>query len=175
MFAYFLQAKISPINFDYIGYFFLRYNEYKRQKENCFSLARSHLAGLGANWPALSQIISRTYDLTFKNSNFLVRYSCIIFFCSFQLKEISKAYMDKKHLGHSWILCILIVSNFFVSDLFVLFFPYSTCSIWFRVIQRKLFTYIFAKKNKCFNHSEILRFVSTHLFRASVIILRWYL
>ncbi|KAM0969431.1 hypothetical protein ACFX13_017951 [Malus domestica] len=39
-----IQAKFSPINFDYLGYFFLRYNEYKRQKERCFSMARSHLA-----------------------------------------------------------------------------------------------------------------------------------
>ncbi|KAM0974501.1 hypothetical protein FF1_017700 [Malus domestica] len=39
-----IQAKFSPINFDYLGYFFLRYNEYKKQKERCFSMARSHLA-----------------------------------------------------------------------------------------------------------------------------------
>ncbi|OIT31034.1 PREDICTED: probable ethanolamine kinase [Nicotiana attenuata] len=39
-----IQAKMSPIDFDYIGYFFLRYNEYKKQKENSFSLARSHLS-----------------------------------------------------------------------------------------------------------------------------------
>ncbi|KAL5547946.1 hypothetical protein UlMin_003177 [Ulmus minor] len=39
-----IQAKISPINFDYVGYFFLRYNEYKKQKEKCFSLARSYLS-----------------------------------------------------------------------------------------------------------------------------------
>ncbi|KAK9947597.1 hypothetical protein M0R45_003213 [Rubus argutus] len=36
-----IQAKISPIKFDYLGYFFLRYNEFKRQKEKCLSLARS--------------------------------------------------------------------------------------------------------------------------------------
>ncbi|KAJ4844614.1 hypothetical protein Tsubulata_023440 [Turnera subulata] len=40
-----IQAKMSPIDFDYIGYFFLRYNEYKRQKDNCCSLARSYLSG----------------------------------------------------------------------------------------------------------------------------------
>ncbi|ONH98289.1 hypothetical protein PRUPE_7G240800 [Prunus persica] len=39
-----IQAKFSPINFDYLGYFFLRYNEFKRQKEKCFSLARSFLS-----------------------------------------------------------------------------------------------------------------------------------
>ncbi|TQE02342.1 hypothetical protein C1H46_012111 [Malus baccata] len=39
-----IQAKFSPINFDYLGYFFLRYNEYKTQKERCFSMARSHLS-----------------------------------------------------------------------------------------------------------------------------------
>ncbi|KAL8237009.1 hypothetical protein R6Q59_018090 [Mikania micrantha] len=39
-----IQAKMSPIDFDYFGYFFLRYNEYKRQKETCLSLARSYLS-----------------------------------------------------------------------------------------------------------------------------------
>ncbi|KAI3495904.1 hypothetical protein L1887_38251 [Cichorium endivia] len=34
-----IQAKMSPIDFDYLGYFFKRYNEYKRQKDLCFSLA----------------------------------------------------------------------------------------------------------------------------------------
>lgn len=42
-----IQAKISPIDFDYVGYFFLRYNEYKKQKEKSFSLARSYLSGSG--------------------------------------------------------------------------------------------------------------------------------
>ncbi|KAA8535080.1 hypothetical protein F0562_030083 [Nyssa sinensis] len=42
-----IQAKMSPIDFDYLGYFFLRYNEYKRQKEKCFSLAQSYLSGSG--------------------------------------------------------------------------------------------------------------------------------
>ncbi|GMN60886.1 hypothetical protein TIFTF001_029971 [Ficus carica] len=42
-----IQAKISPIEFNYIGYFFLRYNEYKKQKEKSFSLARSSLSGSG--------------------------------------------------------------------------------------------------------------------------------
>ncbi|XP_010250052.1 PREDICTED: probable ethanolamine kinase isoform X1 [Nelumbo nucifera] len=40
-----IQAKVSPVDFDYLGYFFLRYNEYKKQKEKYFSLARSYLAG----------------------------------------------------------------------------------------------------------------------------------
>ncbi|XP_031250822.1 probable ethanolamine kinase [Pistacia vera] len=39
-----IQAKMSPIDFDYLGYFFLRYNEYKRQKERCFLLAQSYLS-----------------------------------------------------------------------------------------------------------------------------------
>ncbi|KAK9055086.1 hypothetical protein SSX86_026166 [Deinandra increscens subsp. villosa] len=39
-----IQAKMSPIDFDYLGYFFLRYNEYKRQKEAYLSLAESHLS-----------------------------------------------------------------------------------------------------------------------------------
>ncbi|KAF3339332.1 putative ethanolamine kinase [Carex littledalei] len=39
-----IQAKVSPIDFDYLGYFFLRYNEYKKQKESCFSLAKSFLS-----------------------------------------------------------------------------------------------------------------------------------
>lgn len=42
-----IQAKISPIDFDYVGYFFLRYNEYKKQKENSVTLARSYLSGSG--------------------------------------------------------------------------------------------------------------------------------
>ncbi|KAI4335751.1 hypothetical protein L6164_014362 [Bauhinia variegata] len=40
-----IQAKMSSIDFDYLGYFFLRYNEFKRQKENVFLLARSYLSG----------------------------------------------------------------------------------------------------------------------------------
>ncbi|THG11196.1 hypothetical protein TEA_018855 [Camellia sinensis var. sinensis] len=43
-----IQAKMSPIDFDYLGYFFLRYNEYKKQKENCFLLAQSYLARPGS-------------------------------------------------------------------------------------------------------------------------------
>ncbi|CAI9261996.1 unnamed protein product [Lactuca saligna] len=39
-----IQAKMSPIDFDYLGYFFLRYNEYKKQKDTCFSLGRSYLS-----------------------------------------------------------------------------------------------------------------------------------
>ncbi|KAK9268530.1 hypothetical protein L1049_000283 [Liquidambar formosana] len=42
-----IQAKMSPIDFDYMGYFFLRYNEYKRKKEEYLSLARSYLSGSG--------------------------------------------------------------------------------------------------------------------------------
>ncbi|KAJ4708292.1 Choline/Ethanolamine kinase [Melia azedarach] len=43
-----IQAKMSPIDFDYLGYFFLRYNEYKKQKEMYFSLAQSHLSKSGS-------------------------------------------------------------------------------------------------------------------------------
>ncbi|GMY35889.1 probable ethanolamine kinase isoform X2 [Fagus crenata] len=43
-----IQAKMSPIDFDYMGYFFLRYNEYKRQRENGFLLAQSYLSGSGS-------------------------------------------------------------------------------------------------------------------------------
>ncbi|KAI3879285.1 hypothetical protein MKX03_024260 [Papaver bracteatum] len=39
-----IQAKMSPIDFDYLGYFFLRYNEYKRQKAKSLSLVQSFLA-----------------------------------------------------------------------------------------------------------------------------------
>ncbi|XP_060175642.1 probable ethanolamine kinase isoform X1 [Lycium barbarum] len=39
-----IQAKMSPIDFDYISYFFRRYNEYKKQKEKCFALAKSYLS-----------------------------------------------------------------------------------------------------------------------------------
>eukprot|EP00262_Sarcandra_glabra_P007918 TRINITY_DN21032_c0_g1_i1.p1 TRINITY_DN21032_c0_g1~~TRINITY_DN21032_c0_g1_i1.p1 ORF type:complete len:397 (-),score=75.26 TRINITY_DN21032_c0_g1_i1:222-1319(-) len=40
-----IQAKMSPIDFDYLEYFFLRYNEYKKQKEKCFSRAQAYLSG----------------------------------------------------------------------------------------------------------------------------------
>ncbi|KAK1282636.1 hypothetical protein QJS10_CPB22g01152 [Acorus calamus] len=40
-----IQAKVSPIDFDYLEYFFLRYNEYKKRKDWCFSLARTHISG----------------------------------------------------------------------------------------------------------------------------------
>ncbi|CAF1834133.1 probable ethanolamine kinase [Brassica napus] len=39
-----IQARMSPIEFDYLGYFFLRYNEYKKQKPLTFSLVTSHLS-----------------------------------------------------------------------------------------------------------------------------------
>ncbi|XP_074586529.1 putative ethanolamine kinase [Curcuma longa] len=38
-----IQAKASPIDFDYLVYFFKRFNEYKKQKETCFSLAGKYL------------------------------------------------------------------------------------------------------------------------------------
>ncbi|KAK4784912.1 hypothetical protein SAY86_001601 [Trapa natans] len=40
-----IQAKMSPIDFDYLEYFFLRYNEFKKQKGGCLSLAQSFLQG----------------------------------------------------------------------------------------------------------------------------------
>ncbi|CAA0821071.1 Probable ethanolamine kinase [Striga hermonthica] len=39
-----IQAKMSPINFDYLGYFFLRYNEYKKRKDKCFALAQMYFS-----------------------------------------------------------------------------------------------------------------------------------
>ncbi|XP_076919188.1 putative ethanolamine kinase [Bidens hawaiensis] len=40
-----IQAKMSDIEeFDYLEYFFPRYNEYKRRKDECFSLAKSYLS-----------------------------------------------------------------------------------------------------------------------------------
>ncbi|CAN6456141.1 unnamed protein product [Victoria cruziana] len=39
-----IQAKVSPIDFDYLGYFFLRYNEYERNKEPSFCLANAYLS-----------------------------------------------------------------------------------------------------------------------------------
>jgi ethanolamine kinase len=39
-----IQARMSPIEFEYLGYFFLRYNEYKKQKPLTFSLVTSHLS-----------------------------------------------------------------------------------------------------------------------------------
>jgi len=46
MISTWMQAKVSPIDFDYLGYFFLRYVEYKKQRESCFSLAQSFLSEL---------------------------------------------------------------------------------------------------------------------------------
>ncbi|XP_058723038.1 probable ethanolamine kinase [Vicia villosa] len=39
-----IQAKMSPIDFDYLSYFFDRYKEYKRQKEKFVLLALSYLS-----------------------------------------------------------------------------------------------------------------------------------
>lgn len=39
-----VQAKYSPIDFDYLGYFFLRYNEYKRRKADFLPLGKQTLA-----------------------------------------------------------------------------------------------------------------------------------
>ncbi|GLJ16892.1 hypothetical protein SUGI_0291430 [Cryptomeria japonica] len=41
-----VQAKYSPIDFDYLGYYFLRYNEYKKQKDLCISIAQPFLLNL---------------------------------------------------------------------------------------------------------------------------------
>ncbi|KAJ0981087.1 hypothetical protein J5N97_009342 [Dioscorea zingiberensis] len=41
-----IQAKMSPLDFNYFGYFFLRYAEYKKLKESCFELVRQHLSEL---------------------------------------------------------------------------------------------------------------------------------
>lgn len=41
-----IQARVSPIDFDYLGYFFLRYGEYKKQREFCFSLTQGFLSSL---------------------------------------------------------------------------------------------------------------------------------
>ncbi|KAF6152726.1 hypothetical protein GIB67_021386 [Kingdonia uniflora] len=42
-----IQAKMSQIDFDYLEYFFLRYKEYNKQKEESFSLVRSFLPESG--------------------------------------------------------------------------------------------------------------------------------
>jgi ethanolamine kinase len=39
-----IQAMVSPIDFDYLEYFFLRYGEYKKQRESCLSGAQSFLS-----------------------------------------------------------------------------------------------------------------------------------
>lgn len=39
-----VQAKYSPINFDYLEYYFLRYNEYRKQKDHFISLGQSFLS-----------------------------------------------------------------------------------------------------------------------------------
>lgn len=44
------QAKASAIDFDYLSYFFLRYNEYKKQREACFSIAQDYLSRLIRSW-----------------------------------------------------------------------------------------------------------------------------
>ena len=35
---------MSPIDFDYLGYFFLRYDEFKKRKETCLSLGEAYLS-----------------------------------------------------------------------------------------------------------------------------------
>ncbi|CAA7403171.1 unnamed protein product [Spirodela intermedia] len=42
-----IQAYASPIEFDYLGYFFLRFDEYKKQRDRCFALARGYLSARG--------------------------------------------------------------------------------------------------------------------------------
>lgn len=44
------QATVSSIDFDYLSYFFLRYNEYKKQRETCFSIAREYLSRSIGSW-----------------------------------------------------------------------------------------------------------------------------
>lgn len=44
------QAKVSSIDFDYLSYFFLRYNEYKKRREICFSIAREYLSRSIWSW-----------------------------------------------------------------------------------------------------------------------------
>ncbi|XP_057537826.1 probable ethanolamine kinase [Amaranthus tricolor] len=39
-----IQAKMSPIDFDYLSYFFLRYDEYKRLKDDAVSLAHAYFS-----------------------------------------------------------------------------------------------------------------------------------
>ncbi|GKC64165.1 probable ethanolamine kinase [Tanacetum coccineum] len=39
-----IQAKMSPIDFDYLDYLDLRYNEYIKRDNECFALAKSHLS-----------------------------------------------------------------------------------------------------------------------------------
>lgn len=51
------QAKVSSIDFDYLSYFFLRYNEYKKQREACFSIAQDYLSRLIRSW--IDQILKR--------------------------------------------------------------------------------------------------------------------
>lgn len=46
-FPHFYQARMSPIDFDYLAYFFLRYDEYKKQKKKSLSLVQSYLSGSG--------------------------------------------------------------------------------------------------------------------------------
>lgn len=46
-----LQAKVSPIEFDYLEYFFLRYIEFKQQKELSFTRARKYLSIVSTGAP----------------------------------------------------------------------------------------------------------------------------
>ncbi|XP_071729516.1 probable ethanolamine kinase [Rutidosis leptorrhynchoides] len=39
-----IQAKSSSIDFDFLNYFFMRYTEYKRRKNECFALAKTCLS-----------------------------------------------------------------------------------------------------------------------------------
>lgn len=39
----FVQARFSPIDFDYLGYYFLRFEEYKKRKEEILILTSNFL------------------------------------------------------------------------------------------------------------------------------------
>lgn len=39
----YVQARFSPIDFDYLGYYFMRFEEYKKRKEEIFILTSNFL------------------------------------------------------------------------------------------------------------------------------------
>ena len=56
------QASASPIDFDYLGYFFLRYDEYKKQRDPCFALAQVFLSSPHSRWPSFGLALGKHWS-----------------------------------------------------------------------------------------------------------------
>lgn len=63
------QAKMSPLDFNYLGYFFLRYSEYKKHKEASFQLAKKHLSEVCFSWSSAWSLESQHKQEIRKNTS----------------------------------------------------------------------------------------------------------